>query len=85
MRESTEPDDELWGLGRWLDDESYGTWKDDLLKSIPPVKRSNRGIRRERVFTGDALNTLRDASIDEFVKRIQNWPEQRMLTLASKS
>jgi CRISPR-associated RAMP protein (TIGR02581 family) len=83
MRENDEPDDELWGLGRWLNDESYGTWKDDLLTPVPPAERSNRGIRRLRIFKGAALNALRDAAIDEFVMRIKKWPEQSALTLAT--
>ncbi len=83
MRESAEPDDELWGLGRWLNDESYGTWRDDMLKPIPVLERSQRGIRRLRAFEGDALNALREAAIKQFIARIQNWPEPTALVSAS--
>ena len=78
-----EGDDELWGLGRWLNDESYGTRKDDLLKPVPHVERTKRGIRSLRSFQGEAFNTLRDASIAQFVTRMQGWPEQTPLTLAA--
>src|SRR6266487_37088 len=81
IRESAEPENELWGLGRWLKestygDYDYGTWDDDLLSLSQPVQQSKRGIRSQREFHGDALNTLRDAAIKNFVDRMQNWPEQ---------
>lgn len=74
LRDSGEPNEQLWGLGRWLNDESYGTWRDDLLELAPPVERNNRGIRSMRVFQGDALDTLREATIEQFLTRIKAWP-----------
>jgi CRISPR-associated RAMP protein (TIGR02581 family) len=82
MRGSEEPPDELWGLGRWLNDESYGTWRDDLLTLTQPVERSQRGIRHLRIFKGAALADLRNTAIDQFVERMGKWPEQAMATLA---
>ena len=81
IRESAEPENELWGLGRWLKestygDYNYGTWDDDLLSLSQPVQQSKRGIRSQREFHGVALNTLRNAAIKNFVDRMQNWPEQ---------
>ena len=73
MRGSEEKPEQLWGLGRWLDDESYGTWRDDLLTLERPVQARQRGVRLLRVFGGDDLTNLRDAAITEFVKRIQGW------------
>lgn len=81
MRADLEREDELWGLGRWLNDESYGTRKDDFLKPIPLVERTRRGIRSLRSFQGDAFNALRNAAITRFVERIQDWPEQTPLML----
>ncbi len=78
MRESNEPLDELWGLGRWLDDESYGTWKDDRVILSQPIERSVRGIRSTRVFTGEVLDALREAAINDFVKRVQHWPQPKI-------
>ncbi len=80
IRGHDEPADELWGLGRWLGDSSYGTIADkngknaDLLKLTSPVERTDRGIRRMRVFTGTELDTLRDAAIEKFLTRMQAWP-----------
>ncbi len=56
-----EPDNELWGLGRWLGDESksYGTRQDDALALSGPVESTVRGIRRERAFLGDHLRSSR--------------------------
>jgi CRISPR-associated RAMP protein (TIGR02581 family) len=75
IRGNNEPDDQLWGLGRWLNDGSYGTLKGDadLLKLSPSVEQTNRGIRRMRVFTDTNLNALRDAAIEHFLARMQNW------------
>jgi dihydroorotase-like cyclic amidohydrolase len=70
---SAEPVNELWGLGRWLNDGSYGTRTDDWLPAPESVERTDRGIRCQRVFTGDALTALRDATIDRFIKNIQTW------------
>lgn len=77
LRAKDEPDNELWGLGRWLNDSSYGTRTDDKV-TLPPVERSTRGIRSMRTFTGEALDTLRGAAITEFVRRMQEWPEPKM-------
>jgi len=73
MRDSKEPPEQLWGLGRWLDDGSYGTWRDDFLTLKRPVQAEPHGIRRMRVFGGDDLTNLRYAAITEFVNRIQGW------------
>ncbi len=74
IRERAEPDNELWGLGKWLgDDASYGTRKDDLLSLSRPVERTQRGIRSMRSFGGDDLSALRNASIEDFFQRISNW------------
>lgn len=75
LRQSEEPLDQLWGLGRWLNDDSYGTWKDDYLTLKPPVGRIDRGIRSQRVFQSESLNGLRNAAIDQFIERMRAWPE----------
>lgn len=74
IRDTNEPESELWGLGRWLNDGSYGTQRDDLLKDIASLERSERGIRNIRVFTSKALQALQKAAIDDFIIRMQNWP-----------
>ncbi len=77
MRGTDEPPDELWGLGHWLNDGSYGTRPDDRI-SLPKVESNTRGIRRERVFTGEALDALRKAAMNEFVNRMRDWPEPKI-------
>jgi len=79
IRGSVEPDNQLWGMGRWLNDESYGTWKDDLLELSRPVERRSHGIRTVRAFSGEVLEALRDTAIEQFVTRMQNWPKQTVL------
>lgn len=85
IRGSHEPEDQLWGLGHWLDDESYGTWHDDylVLREGEHGERRDYGIRTQRIFTGEAITSLREAAITQFIKRIQEWPEQTALALAS--
>lgn len=73
IRNSSEPISELWGLGRWLNDGSYGTQQNDLLTQVSSVESSVEGIRSLRTFTADAL---KDAAIEKFVERIQRWPTQ---------
>jgi len=75
MRGSAEPDNELWGLGRWLNDGGYGTWKDDMLRLTTPVEHIDRGIRRTRAFADTALISLREASIEQFIQRMLDWEQ----------
>ncbi|GCE09294.1 type III CRISPR-associated RAMP protein Csx7 [Dictyobacter aurantiacus] len=83
IRNDKEPDNELWGLGRWLEDGSYGTWKDDMINLEQPLERRPNGIRLQRVFQDQNLNALRQATIDEFVSRIQNWPDNSFAHIQS--
>jgi len=80
IRDGGEAVDQLWGLGRWRNDKSYGTMPDDFIKV--DVERITRGIRTMRSFTGDDLNTLRDATIDAFVRRMQAWSDEYMREFA---
>lgn len=74
----SEPSDQLWGLGRWLNDGSYGTLPGgdgDVLELEQPVERKETGIRYTRVFAGTALDHLRHAAIEQFIKRMESWTE----------
>jgi CRISPR-associated RAMP protein (TIGR02581 family) len=82
IRNSQEPPDELRGLGRWLNDGSYGTRPDDYLTLDPPVEHKAHGIREQRAFTGEALDALRAAAIENFIGRIQEWPRPTALDRA---
>ena len=75
IRNSAEPAGELWGLGRWLVDGSYGTWHDDLITLTEPLERHKNGIRVQRSFQDQKLAALREACIDNFVARMQHWPD----------
>src|SRR5262249_42159245 len=77
-----EPSEALWGMGAWLNDGAYGTAKDDSLALAKPVERTARGIRQLRVFTSDALESLQQAAINDFIQRMQNWsPDKGTPTL----
>jgi CRISPR-associated RAMP protein (TIGR02581 family) len=83
LRTSQEPANELWGLGRWLGDGSYGTRKDDYLTLPRPVERVDRGIRSMRSFSGDALKALSASAIHQFLERMQTWPENPTAALTA--
>lgn len=73
-----EPDDEVWGLGRWLEDEeTYRTKRNDLLHLSQPFAHRPAGIRQKRVFKDEALQKLKEDSIESFVERMQNWQTVR--------
>jgi CRISPR-associated RAMP protein (TIGR02581 family) len=80
-----EPDNQLWGLGRWLDKEAaaYRTEHNDLLTLSPPVAHVASGIRRTRIFKEDALDKLRAGCIDAFFQRIQTWESAHDLAAAA--
>jgi hypothetical protein len=82
LRASQEPPEQLWGLGRWLNEpreQGYGTWPDDLLDfkalDLAP-EQINHGIRSMRAFSGPAFQTLREAAIQDVLKRIADWPAE---------
>lgn len=80
-----EPDSEIWGLGRWLEDEeTYGTRRDDLITLPQPVVHVASGIRNRRVFTGALLKELQALSIEHFVTRMQAWPERKALVAGGR-
>ena len=77
IRRSTasEPDNELWGLGHWLNEQAaiYGAEKNDLLRLEVPVTHEKHGVRNNRVFKGKALKSLKEQCIEAFIARMQEW------------
>jgi CRISPR-associated RAMP protein (TIGR02581 family) len=79
LLDSQEPVDQLWGLGRWLNDKSYGTWPDDYLPLALPVERVERGIRAMRSFGSgnqEQFNAMRQVAMTQFIQRVKNWPPE---------
>ena len=64
---------DLWGLGKLLGDNSYGTDASDQLTIQPPPTEEIRGIRKIATFTDDSLNSLKKAVVTSFVEKIQSW------------
>lgn len=83
IRGNNEPDTELWGLGRWLNDGSYGTERSDFVPLAHP-ERVERGIRSVCAFTGENLQALQRASINAFIERIKNWPPRSQMATNSE-
>lgn len=74
-QKSQEPDQELWGLGRWLGDECnlYDTRRDDVLTLSSALPHTPQGARNLRVLKGKALDNFRWLCIEDFVTRMQEW------------
>lgn len=56
-----------------IDDETYGTQPDDLLKISHAPQESKRGVRHQAIFSNDSLIDLQEQAIDSFVRRLENW------------
>jgi CRISPR-associated RAMP protein (TIGR02581 family) len=76
---SKEPDNELWGLGRWLKEggerpETYGTDPGDLITLPASVLHTPRGVRAIRVIKGQQeIEDLKNKSVDVFLERMSAW------------
>lgn len=66
------PAHEIWGLGKFLQDE-YGTHPDDMLSLDTFPERKQRGLRMQAEFCNDNLKHLSDQSIKTCVERLQAW------------
>ena len=75
------PANEVWGLGKLLGDNSYGTnaAKDQLTIQASPTEETH-GIRKTTTFTDDGLKDLKQAAVQSFVKKIQSWDMPEAMT-----
>jgi CRISPR-associated RAMP protein (TIGR02581 family) len=64
---------EVWGLGKFLNNGSYGTLPTDMLTLNHAPSARRRGIRWQSIFKGQALHDLRTEAIDAFINRLQRW------------
>lgn len=83
MRTGKEPANEVWGLGTWLGDGSYGTWRDDRVQLTQPTVPMPRGIRQLRAFKGADLQAFREVVVAQFVQRMEQWPAQTLVDVRS--
>ncbi len=67
------PAETVWGLGKLLGNNSYGTDANDQVPIQPPPTEKTHGIRKVTTFSGDSLNSLKQAAIESFVEKIQSW------------
>ena len=68
---------DVWGLGKFLCDGSYGTDASDKLTMQSPPKEKTHGIRKITTFTDDSLQELKKAAVASFVEQIQQWSNQK--------
>ncbi len=68
------PAHEIWGLGKFLPENNYGTKLDDFLKlAHAPEPKLVGGIRQSTAFSGDLLASLQQVAVERFVQRIRKW------------
>lgn len=78
------PITEVWGLGKFLGVASaYRTQSDDMLDLAVAPTEQDTGIRRQSVFTGEALTQLRSQATRSFVTRLNGWQTPDSMTFAS--
>ena len=75
------PTNSVWGLGKLLGDNSYGTKIDDCF-IVDPTNEEANGIRKITTFKGDSFKCLREAAVEAFINKIQSWemPETMQFT-----
>jgi hypothetical protein len=78
------PATEVWGLGKFLGPTSaYGTQPDDILSlGVTPAEHDS-GIRRQAIFTDNALVELRSKASQSFVARLNNWQTPQSMTFTA--
>ena len=64
---------DVWGLGKLLGDNSYGTDTNDQVTIQSPPTEVTRGIRKITTFKNNSLVDLKKASVELFVNKIQSW------------
>ena len=72
-RVNGKPIKNVWGLGKLLGDNSYGTDANDQMDIQPRPNEEIRGIRKTTTFRDDSLNSLKQASVQSFVNKITSW------------
>lgn len=70
----TPPNNEVWGIGRWLGDGNYGTRPDDVLTLTEGLDWKRNGLRWQAPITADALAELRQQASRELLRRVEVWP-----------
>lgn len=67
------PSREVWGLGRFLGDGSYGTRPDDLLPLSFELAEEEWGIRLRAILAGEERTELAQLAGRSFIERIRAW------------
>lgn len=74
------PATEVWGLGRFLGDGSYGTYPDDVLTVAHAPIEERKGIRLQATFVDESLTDLQAQAITAFANRLRSWPVREEMT-----
>lgn len=64
---------EVWGIGKFLNDCSYGTDGDDDFSTSSSPSEEEAGIRRIATYESDSLDDVKQEATENFVSRIQKW------------
>jgi CRISPR-associated RAMP protein (TIGR02581 family) len=72
-RTPTRQPGEIWGLGRFLSDGSYGTRPDDALTVAPMPKEEQRSLRLALTFDATNSAQMEDVARADFIRRLDAW------------
>ena len=73
---------DVWGLGKLLDNGSYGTDTDDKITVQQPPIAETRGLRKITTFSDKSLENLKKSTIETFVSKIQSWEMPKTMQFA---
>ena len=73
---------DVWGLGKLLDNGSYGTDTDDKITVQEPPIAETRGLRKITTFSDKSLENLKKSTIETFVSKIQSWEMPKTMQFA---
>lgn len=69
------PADEIWGLGRWLRDGSYGTQPNDVLPVRKSLSWQREGVRWKTTITGETLTELQQTAAPHLARCLEDWAD----------
>lgn len=91
MRTLNNPENELWGIGRYFAQtdkkkvDAYGLYADDVLEfytAAPLPEVTIQGIRKEFVFSEkQAIDSLSSKAIDHFLIKMEYWKAEEHMKM----
>jgi len=67
------PQNEVWGIGKFLGDGSYGTELNDFFAVEELPSEEIKGIRKVATYKSNCIENLKQKAITNFISKIQCW------------